>query len=131
MDPSGSNSWGDFEPLKIWSRTGTVRLGLKVSELVVNGAIPGITVVPPTVNFRSPLALNKTFKLIFTSACPRPWTPGAPGLVRGRRLVSNIGLLTEETVVGSAIGAVLYLKMAELIPPAKPVVPKFGSARIQ
>ena len=72
------------------------------------------------------------FRLKVMSAAPSTCTPGAPGFSRGWRFVSSIGLIDAITgVEGSAMGALIYLRIAELMPPAKPVLPRVGLARIQ
>ena len=79
-----------------------------------------------TVNFRS-LTLNAMNRFRLTSAAPGIGIPGAPGLERGWRFVSSIGLVDATSgvvggsgVMGSMIGAVIYLRIAELMPPSKP-----------
>ncbi len=82
-------------------------------------------------------------RLILTSAPPGTGSPGAPGFERGTRSVSESRTgLGVSVVVGSALGAKMYRRIAELTPPVKPVgdqrlrivkrqnivptVPKFG-----
>ena len=67
-----------------------------------------------------------------TSAAPGRGIPGAAGLQEGWRFVSNIGLVDGTSgVVGSMAGAPVYLRIAELMPFWKPVVPTSGLARTQ
>ena len=103
-DPAGSRSVAVLAPLMICRRTGSVG---------------GSNVAPLTVNFR--LAKSKFMaRLRLTSAAPGVGTPGAAALTRGWRLVSTKGLEIVDVVVGSAMWAPQYRRIAELRPPAKP-----------
>lgn len=114
-DPAGSRSVAVLAPLMICRRTGSVG---------------GWNVAPLTKNFR--LAKSKLIsRLRLTSAAPGVGTPGAAALTRGWRLVSIKGLERIDVVVGSAMCAPQYRRIAEFRPPANPWLPTFGRARIQ
>jgi hypothetical protein len=81
-----------------------------------------------TVNLKV-VKLRPIARLSATSAGADP--PGAPGFSDGCKFVSRSGLEVEEVVVGSVLGAPMYRRIAELIPPSKPVVPRLGLARTQ
>lgn len=89
-----------------------------------------------TENFWATVSSEMT-KFRLTSAAPGIGIPGARGLKRGWRFVSSIGLVDATCgvvgsgVMGSKMGAAIYLRIAELIPPSKPVLPLLGLARIQ
>lgn len=120
MLSGGYSSWGVFAPLLICSRAGTEG-GRKEAPLIVN--LPVWT-------------LCATASVRVTSASPGVGTPGAAGLVRGCRSVSRNGLVFGVWVVfGSSIGASVYRKMAEFMPPSNGLcvfpMGMLGSARIQ
>ena len=76
--------------------------------------------------------LKVMFKFKLTSAPPGKGFPGTPGFWSGDRLVSTNGsTLVVWFVVGSALGAPAYRRIAEFIPSANPVAPRPGFALIQ
>jgi len=89
-----------------------------------------LKVTPLTKNFKR-LVSNVISKFKFTSAAPGVGIPGTRVSLRGWRFVSRSGLVGVDVVSGSRAGAPEYLRIAEFMPPAKPVGPILGFARIQ
>ena len=90
----------------------------------------GIKVALLTVNSPA-VKLNWMLRFKLTSAAPGLGIPGAAGDVSGWRLVSTRALVVFWDVVGSALGAPLYRRMAELSPPLKVALGVLGKERIQ
>ena len=119
IEPFGSKSCPERAPLRIWSNTG------------VEGGIHET----PFILYRNELALTSWKKFKTTSAPPGQGKPGAvfPG-PNGLKSVSRRGRIERAmSVSGSRSGAPTYLRIAELIPPSKPVGPRgaLGSALTQ
>ena len=113
--PEGSNSCAVFAPLRICKSTGTV--GGTNDTLLMK-------------YLGSELKVMLRFTLM--SAPPEKCFPGAPGFWSGDKLVSFNGLtLVVWFVVGSAMRAPAYRKMAEFSAFVNPVVPLLGFALIQ
>ena len=115
MLPGGSNSCAVFAPLRICKSTGTVG---------------GTNDAPLMVNLKAVVS-RAMFKFKLTSAPPGIGFPGAPGFWSGDRLVSFNGLTLVLWLVGSAMGAPAYRRIAEFTPFANPVMPMLGFALIQ
>lgn len=84
------------------------------------------------LDIRPLVLVGNTYHITHKSAPPTLGLPGTGVGTRGWRFVSRRGLvLFLNCVLGSHLSALAYRRIAELMPPAKVVLPKFGTLLTQ